>query len=158
MKMVRSVTASALATAMLATSITPAMARDFSGFNRGYGFNQGQFRHRDRGISAGDVIAGVAVIGVIAAIATAASRSNRRNGGIDSEDRAADACAARAEQQFGNGARVDGIDEVFRTRDGYEVRGTVDSRSYRGGAARFTCSVRFGAVENVRFDNDDRSF
>lgn len=159
MKMVRSVTASAIATAMLATAATPAMARDYSGYGygygygNGYGYNHDRYRHRNRGVSAGDVIAGVAVVGIIAAIASAASNKNRRNGGISSEDRAIDACSASVEQQFGGGARVDGIDQVYRIRDGYEVRGSVDSRQYRGSdTQQFTCSVRYGAVADVRFD------
>ena len=170
MKMVRSVTALA-ATAMLATSVTPAMAQGFPGGfpgggygNSGRGWNDGGRRHhRDRGISAGDVIAGVAIIGVLAAIAGAASKSSNRNsndryrGNINSEDQAADACASRVEQRYGNSARVRNIEDVQRTRDGYEVRGTVETndRSDRDdrGTQRFTCSIRYGQVEDVRIDN-----
>ena len=158
MKMMRSVTA-LVATTMLATSVTPAMAQGFPG-GGGYGFpggDRGYGRHHDRGISAGDVIAGVAIIGVIAAIASAASGSKNRNGGyrgnINSEDQAADACASRVEQRYGNSARVRNIDDVRQTRDGYDVRGTVDinDRNDRG-TQRFTCSIRYGQVEDVRID------
>jgi hypothetical protein len=177
MKMVRSVTA-LVATTMLATSVTPAMAQGFPGGfpgggygNSGRGWNDGYRRqHRDRGVSAGDVIAGVAIIGVIAAIASAASSSKNRNrdrgyeGNINSEDQAADACAIRVEQQLGNNARVSNIDTVNRTRDGYEVRGTVSSRDYRDNrddrygrnsdqGQRFTCSIRYGQVEDVRISD-----
>lgn len=166
MKMVRSVTA-LVATAMLATSVTPAMAQGvYGGFgygNQGYGnrgYDRGR-RHHNRGVSAGDVIAGVAIIGVIAAIAGAASKSNNRNGddryrgNINSEDQAADACASRVEQRYGNSARVRNIEDVQRTRDGYEVRGTVetDNRDDRNAQQRFTCSVRYGQVEDVRIDS-----
>jgi hypothetical protein len=156
MKMVRSVTA-LVATTMLATSVTPAMAQGFPS-GGGYG-DRGYGRHHDRGVSAGDVIAGVAIIGVIAAIASAASGSKNRNGGyrgnINSEDQAADACASRLEQRYGNNARVSNIDDVQRTRDGYEVRGTVETndRDDRNGQQRFTCSVRYGQVEDVRIDS-----
>ena len=177
MKMVRSVTA-LVATTMLATSVTPAMAQGFPGGFPGGGFpgggrGDGGFgRHHDRGISAGDVIAGVAIIGVLAAIAGAASKSNNRNrgyddryrGNINSEDQAADACAVSAEQRLGNGAHVSNIDNVRRTRDGYEVQGTISSRDYRDNrddrygrnadqGQRFTCSVRYGQVEDVRIDS-----
>jgi hypothetical protein len=171
MKMVRSVTA-LVTTAMLATSVTPAMAQGVyggfgygnQGFGQGYG-NRGYDRHRrhNRGVSAGDVIAGVAIIGVLAAIAGAASKSSNRNGddryrgNINSEDQAADACASRVEQRYGNSARVRNIDTVNRTRDGYEVRGTVETneRSDRDdrGTQRFTCSIRYGQVEDVRIDS-----
>jgi hypothetical protein len=170
MKMVRSVTA-LVATTMLATSVTPAMAQGFPGGfpgggygNSGRGWHDGYRRHhRNRGVSAGDVIAGVAIIGVIAAIASAASSSKNRNGGvyndrdrgnINSEDQAADACAIRVEQYYGNNARVRSVDDVQRVRDGYSVRGTVDmnDRNNRD-AQRFTCSIRYGQVEDVRIDD-----
>ena len=165
MKMVRSVTA-LVATTMIATSVTPAMAQGFPGGypgggyrNGGYGWNDGYRRHhRDRGVSAGDVIAGVAIIGVIAAIASAASKSKNRDrgndGNINTEDQAADACASRVEQYYGNNARVRSVDDVQRTRDGYSVRGTVDlnDRNDRN-TQRFTCAVRYGQVEDVRVDD-----
>ena len=167
MKMVRSVTA-LVATTMLATSVTPALAQSYPG---GYGnYNRGD-RHHNRGVSAGDVIAGVAVVGIIAAIASAASKSSSRDrnynngyrGSINTENAAADACAVRVEQQFGNGARVSAIDQVYRTRDGYQVTGSIDQRNYRNdrddrygrnydNGQRFTCSVRYGQVDDVRID------
>jgi hypothetical protein len=158
MKMVRSVMTAGLATAMLVTSVTPAMAQGFPGGGYGNPYGDRGRRHHDRGISAGDVIAGVAIIGVLAAIAGAASKSNNRNrsndGTINSEDQAADACASRVEQRYGNSARVRNIDDVRRTRDGYDVRGTVETndRDDRG-TQRFTCSIRYGQVEDVRIDS-----
>jgi Tfp pilus assembly protein PilE len=161
MKMVRSVIASTITAAVFATSATPAMAQGYpgAGYNNGY-VNRGydRSRHHNRGVSAGDVIAGVAIIGVLAAIASAASKSNNRNGGyrsnINSEDQAAEACASRVEQRYGNSARVRNIDDVQRTRDGYEVRGAVEtSDRYDRGTQRFTCSVRYGQVEDVRVDS-----
>ena len=161
MKMVRSVIASTLTAAMLATSVTPAMAQGFpgGGYNNGYR-HQGhdRRRHHNRGVSAGDVIAGVAIIGVLAAIVGAASKSNNRNSGyrgdINSEDQAADACASRIEQRYGNSARVRNIDDVQRTRNGFEVRGTVETDDrYDRNSQRFTCSVRYGQVEDVRIDS-----
>ena len=155
MKMMRSVTA-LVATTMLATSVTPAMAQGFPG---GYGYHDyDRGRHHNRGVSAGDVIAGVAIIGSIAAIAGAASKSNNRNrgynGNINSENQAADACASRLEQRYGNSARVRGIDDVQRTNEGYYVRGTVETNDrYNQGTQRFTCSIRYGQVDDVRIDS-----
>ena len=156
MKMMRSVTA-LVATTMLATSVTPAMAQVYTGGGYGYhDYDRG--RHHNRGVSAGDVIAGLAIIGIIAAIAGAASKSNNRNrgynGNINSEDQAADACASRVEQRYGNSARVRGIDDVQRTNEGYYVRGTVDTNDRDNqGTQRFTCSIRYGQVDDVRIDS-----
>jgi hypothetical protein len=167
MKMVRSVTAAALAAAMLATSVTPAMAQGYpggypgGGYGNGWGRGDGGYRQhrRHNGVSAGDVIAGVAILGVIAAIASSGSKRNRGNndgyrGGINDENQAADACAAAAERR---GGQVTGVDNVYRTRDGYSVRGTLSSRGGydRYGQQRFACEVRYGAVESVRIDGDN---
>ena len=63
MRLLSSAPALALASAAaLSLTATPAMARHW---------------HRDRGIDAGDVLAGVLIIGGIAAVASAASKSNR---------------------------------------------------------------------------------
>jgi hypothetical protein len=170
MKMVRSVTAAALAATMLATSAAPAMAQGYPGGGYGTSWGGGGYgdgrryghrRHHNR-ISAGDVIAGVAILGVIAAIASSGSKKRRgddRYGerdrvGIQTENAAADACASAAEQR---GGQVTGVDNVIRTQDGYSVRGTVSSG--RGndqyGQQRFTCEVRYGAVESVRIDGQN---
>ncbi len=158
MKMVRSVMTAGLATVMLATAVTPAMAQRYPGGGYGNPYGDRYRRHHDRGISAGDVIAGVAIIGVLAAIVGAASKSSNRNrtnnGNINSEDQAADACASRVEQRYGNSARVRNIDDVQRTRDGYEVRGTVETNDHEDrGTQRFTCSIRYGQVEDLRIDS-----
>ena len=54
-------------------------------------------------------------------------------------------------RSYGNSARVRNIETVQRTRDGYEVRGTVETndRDDRN-SQRFTCSIRYGQVEDVR--------
>jgi len=179
MMKLRSVTAGAIATAMLATSVTPAMAQGFPGGYGGYGRPSygfpggygGYRRHRDRD-NTGAVVAGVIGVGILAAIiASASSSRNRTNGGfatnatgnIRTDDAAADACAIAAEQQLGDSARVTGIDTVNRVSDGYNVRGTVDygrSNSGRNDSWRnngnddqrsFSCSVRYGSVSRVDF-------
>ncbi len=157
MKMVRSVTA-LVATAVIATAVTPAMAQRFPGGGYGNPYGDRYRRHHDRRVSAGDIIAGVAIIGVIAAIASAASNAKNRNRGyeasINTDDQAADACASRVEQRYGNSARVRVIDDVQRTREGYQVRGTVETNDRDDRATqRFTCSIRYGQVEDVRIDS-----
>lgn len=173
MKKLRSVTAGALATAMLATSVTPAIAQGFPGaygYGRpGYGARYDRFRYRRHRDNTGAVVAGVIGVGILAAIiASASSNKNRANSGgyatngytnnIRTDDAAADACASAAEQQLGGSAQVTGIDTVNRVPDGYNVRGTVDYG--RGGNDRygngydqreFSCSVRYGSVSHVDF-------
>jgi len=174
MMKLRSVTAGALATAMLATSVTPAMAQGypggFGGYGRpSYGYPGGYRRHRDRD-NTGAVVAGVIGVGILAAIiASASSNKNRTTSGgyasngytgtIRTDDAAADACASAAEQQLGGSARVSGIDTVNRVSDGYNVRGTIDygrgNGNDRYGSAydqrSFSCSVRYGSVSRVDF-------
>ncbi len=144
MMKLRSVAAGAIATAMLATSVTPAMAQGYpgGGYGGGYGrpgygggYGGGYRRHRDHD-NTGAIVAGVIGVGILAAIiASASSNKNRTtNGGyatnnygnIRTDDAAADACASAAEQQLGGSARVSGINTVDRVSDGYNVRGTVD--------------------------------
>jgi hypothetical protein len=123
-----------------------------------------RWRHRDR-VDAGDVIAGVAVVGVIAALASAVSkqsrvRNERRTQGYpyperpydyrapsdshydDSRgiDRAVDSCAREVER---NGA-IDTIDTVERTGSGWRVAGRMQ------GGSPFNCSVgNDGRIEGV---------
>jgi hypothetical protein len=165
----------AVTTAALMSASAPAFAGGWGGtyvsagfgFGSGYGRGYGRkrWRHRD-GVDAGDVIAGIAVIGAIAAIASSASRKkrerpdgdNRRDGRIVSEDAAVDACALAAEGQAGRAASVRDITQVDRTADGWDVEGTIEERDdYRDRAAerrRFTCSVRFGAIDHVYIDTE----
>src|SRR5690606_28171444 len=71
MKIAFSRAAAALAmAAALSLAATPAMAR-------GYGDWGHHHRHRGGGVDAGDVFAGLLIIGGIAAIASAASKQNR---------------------------------------------------------------------------------
>ncbi len=174
MMKLRSVTAGALATAMLATSVTPAMAQGYPGGYGGgygrpsYGYPGGYRRHRDHD-NTGAVVAGVIGVGILAAIIASASSNKNRStssgyasngyGTIRTDDAAADACANAAEQQLGGSARVSGIDTVNRVADGYNVRGTVDygrsTSNDRYGSSydqrSFSCSVRYGSVSRVDF-------
>lgn len=169
MKIVRSVTGAAIGAAMLATSVAPAMAQGYPGGGYpgggypGGGYGGGEHRHHDR-IGAGEVIAGVAILGVLAAIASSGSHSRNNGNGdydrgyrgnINSENDAADACATAVERQ---GVRVSNIDQVYRTGSGYQVRGSVSARGYgrdRGYGQSFTCSIRYGSVERIDFQDSD---
>ncbi len=126
--------------AMALASATPAMADDN--------------RHRDRGVSAGDVIAGAVIIGGIAALAGAFDNDDRRDRRYRDRDyrgdrydgrrghngnrgyrgggqRAVERCINRAERQarrFGGWrfADVTQIRDVERTRYGFRVQGRME--------------------------------
>jgi hypothetical protein len=172
-----------VATALMISTGTPALADwgdgfggdGYSGNSWGGGGHGGGYRgHHDRGVDAGDIIAGIAIIGVIAAIASAASKSsNNRHtssdgypdrssdqsrGSINSENAAVDACAQAAETRGGQSASVREISAVDKSNDGWDVEGVIEQRSgWRDQTEdkhRFTCSVRFGAVDSVYIDTD----
>lgn len=118
---------------------------------------RGYRRHRDR-IDAGDVLAGVIILGGIAAIASAASkprqprrdtayrypdqRSNPRYNPDNAMNAAVDSCMRSIERDV----RVDGVDSVARSGDGWMVSG----RLYDGNG--FNCSVgRDGAIQRIDY-------
>jgi hypothetical protein len=175
MGLMRKLTGGAVAMALLSTAATPAMARGYGGFGGGFGYDNGygdyRHRHHDR-VDAGDVIGAIAVVGIIAAIASAASKKNRssdrtnrddypnqrQQGSISTENQAVDACAQAAEQRAGQSASVREISTVNRSTDGWDVEGVVEERDgwrdRNGDKKRFTCSVRYGAVDSVYIDSD----
>ncbi len=140
--------------AMALASASPAMAND---------------RGRDRGIDAGDVIAGAVIIGGIAALAGAFDNNDRRDRNYNNRNyrdtnynargnrgfngnpqRAIERCinaAERQAQRFGGYryADVTQIRDVDRTRGGFRVQGRLQvegSRNFRGrdfDNGRFTC-------------------
>ena len=108
-------------------------------------------RHRDRdGIDAGDVLAGVLILGTIAAVAGAAKRNRAaerpapypaepyryRQGGYDSDgrglDRAVDMCVDEIER---GPDRVGEVDGANRTGEGWSVSGALED------GAGFTCRI-----------------
>lgn len=119
--------------------------------HRRHGWGRSWHRNRDR-VDAGDVLAGVLIIGGIAAIADAVKRDRDRDvrypddyryrerpaadGWGDYRDRsglenAAAICADEVERE----APVAGIDGVDRTAAGWEVRGTLSD------GAAFICRI-----------------
>ena len=167
----RGTIATVAAGAMAMAAASPAAAQD-------------RYRHNDRnrgGLSTGEVIAGVAVLGGLAAV-LASSRNNRdrdyryddRRGWNDHQrgaDRAINQCVSAAERQArrwsGSRAEVTDIRDIDRNRRGFEVKGRIavrddyrgrgwDRAGYRGrndrwDEGRFTCRVRDGRVVDVDF-------
>lgn len=92
-----------------------------------------QYRHRDRdrGIDAGDIITGVAILGAVAAVAGALDRDGSRYG-YGSRDRyrndysrAVEACGYEAERIGRGRVRITDVDRTGNNR--YRVRGVVES-------------------------------
>lgn len=138
-------------------------------------------RHRD-GISGGDILAGILVIGGIAAIASAASKKDRdrryeerdyRSENRRYEDRptaerdddrydrgtgdmelAINACFDAAERQAGDDARVSAVQSVVRDGAGWRVEGELANSDQR----TFLCGTSEGRVDFVQLGNDDRAF
>lgn len=196
----RNILGAGVAAAVLATTVTPAMAGSYgsisigsgwSSHNGGYGLGYGRGWRRHRGhdrVDAGDVIGAIAIIGVIAAVASAASKTknttrrdrgddrypdrsdrsdDRRNdsgraGDIRNEEQAVDACATAAEERAGQTASVRDITNVRPSQDGWDVEGVVEQRDgWRDRSAdkrRFTCSIRYGSVENVYIESGTVAF
>lgn len=151
------------AAAAMAVSASPAMAND----------------GRNNGPSAGEVIAGVAIIGAIAAIASSGNK-DRRYGDDRYDDRrysdnryrnnsrhinqrqAVNRCVRAAENQATRRGRahVTDIRDVDRTRYGYRVKGKILVEQGRSGRYRnsryadkgkFTCYIEGNRVSDVRF-------
>lgn len=162
-------TAAALAgVAALSMMVTPAMARD-RGWGGGWGGGWG--RHHDD-IDAGDILAGILIIGGIAAIASAASSGSKskrsapvyrdppppppqdtRDYGNDSrpqwnEGSGINGAVNRCIDEVSRGKfGVDSVDSVNREGDGWRVQG----RASGGGA--FTCTIDGeGRIRNVNID------
>jgi hypothetical protein len=83
--------------------------------------------------------------------------SSTSRGDIASEDQAVDACANAAEGKGGRTSSVRGIDRVDRSSDGWDVEGVIEKREgWRDSKAekhRFTCSVRYGAIDSVYIES-----
>ena len=104
--------------------------------------------HRHRGIGAGDILAGVLIIGGIAAIASAAEKSRdryprretrypqpRRGDYRYNDGRGIDRAVTMCVDEIERDARVETVDRVDRDARGWSVTGTLfDGQS-------FTCSI-----------------
>lgn len=167
MPSIRSLSAISSAAAALALLATPAQAAELgspvafadSAYAPAPAWGEGaatwekhrryRWRHRDRGLDAGDVIAGVLILGGIAAIADAATRDSDeryrtrdwrypppRSGGYrDGDARGIDAAVSLCVDEIERDVRVDTVDAVDRTAQGWRVAGSL----YDG--QRFTCAI-----------------
>ncbi|MEO0439429.1 MAG: hypothetical protein AAF067_01005 [Pseudomonadota bacterium] len=149
------------AAAAMAVSATPAQARD-----------------KDNGISAGEVLAGVAVVGAIAAIASSGKKDRgyndvrydrgyygdrRYNNGYRKigKRKAINRCIRAAENRATRHGRatVTRVGDVDRTRYGYKVKGRILVEKGRYGRyvdkGRFTCRIDGRRVTNVRYKGLD---
>ncbi|MXO85587.1 hypothetical protein GRI38_06040 [Altererythrobacter aurantiacus] len=122
-----------------------------------------RYYHRRNRVDAGDVIAGVAILGTIAAIASAVRKDRnervyrerdvryrdwREPGYEDSRglDGAAELCVREIERD----ARVSDVNAVERNATGWIVRGTLFDGS------DFTCSIDAdGDIENIDYSRTD---
>jgi hypothetical protein len=169
MSISRKVIFGVLASAMLVTSVAPAMAR--GGWYGGSGLGWGGGRHH-RDNDTGEVLAGVLIGAAVVGILASASknkrardtgqngrdypndrRDDRARGNINSENAAVDACAQAAEDRSGNAGSVRDITNVSQSSDGWNVEGVVERRDgWRDRTTerhKFTCSVRYGMVDSV---------
>lgn len=146
------------------SSIAPAAAYDA---DAGNGQNHRYYRYRPyrhRHVSTGDVLAGVLIIGGIAAIASAASKDrDERYRDRDYRDRPYDYRERRGDSRYDNSrgidravsmcvdrierdVRVDSVDGVDRTGEGWRVTGTL----YNGEG--FTCRIgEDGRIDDVDY-------
>lgn len=152
-------------------------SRGYRGY-RGYGYGRGHRRHRNR-VNAGDVLAGVLIIGGIAAIASAASKDKRSNDrdyrddrrndnrsydnrrsdsrsdrGTSSMDTAVNVCSNAAERQAGNNARVSEIQSVARDGAGWRVEGGLSGTAQ----SVFLCGATDGRVDFVQLGDGELAF
>lgn len=119
------------------------------------------YRH-DRGVDAGDVLAGVLIIGGIAAIASAATKNNdndryrdrtdypddRRDTYRYDNDRGIDRAVTICADEIERDARIDTVNAVNRTARGWQVTGSL----YNGEG--FTCSIgQDGRIEGIDYGN-----
>lgn len=160
----RRIASAAALAASLPLAATPAMARGWSG---GWG---GHYRHSDR-IDAGDVLAGILIIGGIAAVASAASKAAKqrsesrdyrdprprddapRYGADDDrpewrEGAGIDNAVNRCIDEVNRGrTRVGEVESVNREASGWRIAGTTTANG------AFSCTVDGdGRIRNVNVD------
>ncbi len=131
----------------LGTAAAGAMAMSATPASAQYRYDNNR---NDDGISAGEIIAGVAIIGGLAAILSGNRNNDRYDNGrygnygdygynqsrYGGSRQAVSQCvnAARYEgQRYGSQTRVTDVRDIRRTRDGYTVRGTVQVNQDRYG-------------------------
>lgn len=126
-----------------------------------YGGYGGRYHRRNR-VDAGDVIAGVLILGSIAAVASAASKANRqtresypyprrRGSSGYTGDQNINSAVNNCMREIERDVRVDNVDSVYRSGNGWAVTGTI----YNGDS--FTCNVGSnGSIDSINYGQ--RSF
>ncbi len=152
------------ASAMVLTTVTPAMAGDYYGYG---GYNSyGRHRNHDR-IDGGDILTGIGILAGIAVLASAIDsgskkrrtsqsypdqypqnrdNSSYRSGG-DDVGTAVGVCSQAAERSAGDGTRVDEIRSVTRDGSAWLVEGALGGGRNAGS---FRCSATNGQVDYIR--------
>lgn len=157
-------------TAALSMAATPAAAADlpalaapasvYATVNNGDAGDANQYRryrrHRDRGIDAGDVIAGVVVVGALAALLSSSNNRSRERDRYEErvryDDRryesrgiesAVDMCVDQVEYRDN---RVQNVDRADRTASGWTVSGTLSD------GERWSCFIdNAGQVRSIDY-------
>lgn len=133
-----------------------------------------RYRRYRRGVDAGDVLAGVLIIGGIAAIANAASKNSRdrderyrdrdyryrepdyrdrRDERRYDDPRGIDGAVSRCLSEIERDVRVDQVDSVRRTGEGWQV----DGRLYNGDV--FTCRIgNDGRIDGIDFNGRELAY
>ena len=125
------------------------------------GWGYGRRRHRG-GVDAGDVIAGVLVIGAIAAIAGSANNRNRNRDRYEERETRNDSRRTDTrDYQSNNSRQSSGIDRavdmcVDQVERGDDRVGNVDNASRTSDGWRVSGSLEQGAGWNCWIDNDGR--
>jgi hypothetical protein len=107
---------------------------------------RGGHRHHHDDVDAGDVVAGVAIVGGIAAIASAITRGNRER-----QDAAVGDCSGEAENRVQG--HVSEIVNVRKSKGYYTVEGLVEAGDGGNESASFLCTVRNGRIYSFRMNS-----
>lgn len=127
-------------------------------------------RHRDDGVSTGDVLTGIGILAGIAILASAASKKDNPppppppesypddygydaapapSRGDNDIGSAVNACSVAAERSAGGDARVDEIRSATRDGNGWRVEGSLSNADAQG----FICGANGGNVDFVQLQS-----
>jgi hypothetical protein len=146
-----------VAGAVTAATLTVSLAAPAEAQRYRRDYYDDRYYGRDRGIDAGDIIAGVAVLGGIAAITSALSRDYSRYGYQnsyryrDGYRYAVNSCANQAERYGRGRVRITDVDRAGGDR--FRVRGVVETGydGYGGGYDRYDRGYGYDRSYGERF-------
>lgn len=167
--------------ALLAGTVSPAMARGYDGWGHGPRSGWDHRRHHDDD-GFGTFLGVAALVGVVAILASSAAKNAKAKESADTapsdrgdyrgydsprggftlsqEDEAINACAEAVREKAADGgyAEILSVEPARRIRDSWRIEGRVERRdSYRdrdGQISRFSCTVRDGQVEDISLSRD----